>query len=147
MGSKAQAPIVTMRKRRNSKKMKKVVEKDKLKRYLFKKYEQKRLALKVLQRLPAMLEVTKSLSTQEQHQVAANSSNVGQQVLGALSITRYAGNALARLPRNSAKSRIRNRCVLTGRGNSIYRAFRISRIELRQCANNGSLPYVKKASW
>ena len=127
--------------------MKKVVEKDKLKRYLFKKYEQKRLALKVLQRLPAMLEVTKNVSTTGQHQAAADSTNAALRVIGSASITRYAGNALARLPRNSAKSRIRNRCVLTGRGNGIYRAFRISRIELRQRAHNGSLPYVKKASW
>ena len=142
--------------------MKKVVEKDKLKRYLFKKYEQKRLALKVLQRLPAMLETETSANAYGSGLVASSlcethnepTYNVSAQSEADHSIptkagllTRYAGLALARLPRNSAKSRIRNRCVLTGRGNGVYRAFRISRIELRQCASLGHLPYVKKASW
>jgi ribosomal protein S14 len=125
--------------------MKKVVEKDKLKRYLFKKYEQKRLALKVLQRLPAMLEVTSSNEPTSNMSAQSEAYNSIPTKSGLL--TRYAGLALARLPRNSAKSRIRNRCVLTGRGNGVYRAFRISRIELRQCASLGHLPYVKKASW
>ena len=135
--------------------MKKVVEKDKLKRYLFKQYEQKRLALKVLQRLPAMLEATSdnlrdttyNKSEYKDYNTLTNSEAYNSLPTKAGLLTRYAGLALARLPRNSAKSRIRNRCVLSGRGNGVYRAFRISRIELRQSASLGRLPYVKKASW
>jgi small subunit ribosomal protein S14 len=143
--------------------MKKVVEKDKLKRYLFKKYESQRLALKVLQRLGFATELIDSVveTTGLKESVKAS---VGQRTRAEVaprgrtftgSLTRYAGIALARLPRNSSKSRIRNRCILTGRGNSVYRAFRISRIELRKCALGSSggslyslkLPYVNKASW
>jgi small subunit ribosomal protein S14 len=54
---------------------------------------------------------------------------------------------LARMPRNSSKVRIRNRCELTGRSRGYYRFFKISRIELRRLANSGQLPGVVKASW
>lgn len=51
------------------------------------------------------------------------------------------------LPHNSSKTRIRNRCVLTGRSRSVWRSFRISRIQLRKLALEGVLMGVKKASW
>ncbi len=54
---------------------------------------------------------------------------------------------LAKLPRNSAPIRVRNRCELTGRPRGYYRKFRISRIALRELANRGQLPGVTKASW
>ena len=54
---------------------------------------------------------------------------------------------LANLPRNSSKSRIRNRCVLTGRPRSFYRKMKISRIALRDLASNGQLPGMVKSSW
>ena len=50
-------------------------------------------------------------------------------------------------PVNSSISRIRNRCVLTGRGRSIYRDFRLSRMQLRHMASFGLLMGVKKSSW
>ena len=54
---------------------------------------------------------------------------------------------LAKLPRNSSKVRIKNRCVITGRSKGVYRQFKISRIMLRELALKGLLPGVKKASW
>lgn len=55
--------------------------------------------------------------------------------------------ALAELPRNSSKVRVRNRCVLTGRPRGYYRRFGLSRIALRELASQGQLPGVTKASW
>jgi small subunit ribosomal protein S14 len=54
---------------------------------------------------------------------------------------------LAQLPRNSSKTRIRNRCELTGRPRAYYRKFRLSRIMLRDLANKGLIPGVTKSSW
>ena len=54
---------------------------------------------------------------------------------------------LATLPRNSSKSRIRNRCELTGRPRGFYRKMKISRIALRDLASNGQLPGMVKSSW
>lgn len=51
------------------------------------------------------------------------------------------------LPKNSSKVRKRNRCNLTGRPRGYYRKFGISRIALRQLANLGLIPGVKKSSW
>ena len=54
---------------------------------------------------------------------------------------------LAEMPRNSSKTRIRNRCALTGRPRAHYRKFRLSRIALRDLASRGELPGVTKSSW
>jgi len=54
---------------------------------------------------------------------------------------------LAEMPRNSAPSRIRLRCELTGRPRANYRKFRLSRIALRELANTGQIPGVVKSSW
>jgi len=54
---------------------------------------------------------------------------------------------LAEMPRNSAPSRVRNRCELTGRPRAYYRKFKMSRIALRELANSGQVPGVVKASW
>lgn len=54
---------------------------------------------------------------------------------------------LAKLPRNSAKNRYRNRCKITGRPRGNYRIFGLSRITLRELASNGQIPGVRKASW
>ena len=55
--------------------------------------------------------------------------------------------ALQRLPRNSSKTRIRNRCQMTGRSRGFESAFGLSRIAMREMALNGFLPGVRKASW
>ncbi|MGF1604989.1 MAG: 30S ribosomal protein S14 [Rhodothalassiaceae bacterium] len=54
---------------------------------------------------------------------------------------------LAELPRNSAPSRVRNRCEVTGRPRAFYRKFKMSRIALRDLANHGQIPGVVKSSW
>jgi len=54
---------------------------------------------------------------------------------------------LAEMPRNSARVRIRNRCLLTGRSRGVYREFNLSRIAFRELALAGQLPGVVKASW
>ena len=54
---------------------------------------------------------------------------------------------LAQMPRNSSKTRIHNRCELTGRARGYYRKFRLSRIMLRKLASEGKIPGVTKASW
>ena len=54
---------------------------------------------------------------------------------------------LAKMPRNSSKTRIRNRCAVTGRPRAYYRKFGLSRIALRELALRGDLPGVVKASW
>jgi small subunit ribosomal protein S14 len=55
--------------------------------------------------------------------------------------------ALQKLPRNSSRTRLNNRCALTGRSRAYYRRFGISRIMLRELALLGQIPGVRKASW
>ena len=54
---------------------------------------------------------------------------------------------LSSLPRNSAKSRVRNRCQITGRPHGVYRKLKISRIALRQLGLEGKIPGMVKSSW
>ncbi|HEY1879435.1 MAG TPA: 30S ribosomal protein S14 [Caulobacteraceae bacterium] len=54
---------------------------------------------------------------------------------------------LAKLPRNSAPVRIRNRCLLTGRPRGFYRKMKMSRIALRELGSAGQIPGLVKASW
>jgi small subunit ribosomal protein S14 len=54
---------------------------------------------------------------------------------------------LAELPRNSAPTRYRVRCELTGRPRGNYRKFRLSRIALRELASSGQIPGMVKSSW
>jgi small subunit ribosomal protein S14 len=54
---------------------------------------------------------------------------------------------LAELPRNSSKTRIRNRCAVTGRPRGYYRKLRMSRIALRQLGAEGVIPGLVKSSW
>ncbi|WP_152048136.1 30S ribosomal protein S14 [Aureimonas psammosilenae] len=54
---------------------------------------------------------------------------------------------LSGLPRNSAKTRIRNRCEVTGRPRAYYRKLKMSRIALRELGNSGQIPGVVKSSW
>lgn len=55
--------------------------------------------------------------------------------------------ALSRLPRNSSKVRVHNRCNLSGRPKGYIRQFGVSRIVFREMASSGQIPGVKKASW
>lgn len=54
---------------------------------------------------------------------------------------------LAKLPRNSSKTRIHHRCELTGRAKGYYRKTKLSRIMLRDLSNWGQVPGMTKASW
>tara|TARA_B100001778_G_scaffold325306_1_gene320656 strand:+ start:1510 stop:1815 length:306 start_codon:yes stop_codon:yes gene_type:complete len=54
---------------------------------------------------------------------------------------------LSKLPRNSAKNRVRNRCQITGRPHGVYRKLKISRIALRQLGLEGKIPGMVKSSW
>ena len=54
---------------------------------------------------------------------------------------------LAKLPKNSSKIRIRNRCEITGRPHGVYRKLKISRIALRELASSGKIPGMTKSSW
>ena len=54
---------------------------------------------------------------------------------------------LSNLPRNSAKTRVMNRCQITGRPHAVYRKLKISRIALRQLGLEGKIPGMIKSSW
>ncbi len=54
---------------------------------------------------------------------------------------------LDKLPRNSSKVRLHNRCKLTGRPKGYMRKFGISRVTFREMASAGKIPGIKKASW
>ena len=54
---------------------------------------------------------------------------------------------LSKLPRNSAKIRVMNRCQISGRPHGVYRKLKISRIALRQLGLEGKIPGMIKSSW
>lgn len=56
-------------------------------------------------------------------------------------------DGLDKLPRNSSKVRLHNRCKLTGRPKGYMRKFGISRVTFREMASEGKIPGVTKASW
>jgi small subunit ribosomal protein S14 len=55
--------------------------------------------------------------------------------------------ALAKLPRDSSRTRSKSRCELTGRSRAYLRKFKVSRLMLRELALKGMIPGMKKASW
>ena len=54
---------------------------------------------------------------------------------------------LAQLPRNSSPTRLHNRCLVTGRPKAYYRKLKMSRIALRELASDGLIPGMVKSSW
>jgi small subunit ribosomal protein S14 len=54
---------------------------------------------------------------------------------------------LAQVPRNSSRTRIRNRCEVTGRPRGFYRKLKMSRIALRDLGSQGLIPGLLKSSW
>ena len=95
------------------------IQRDQKRRILYAKYEIKRLLLKSMIRDFHLSKNIRFQSIQE----------------------------LNKFPRNSSASRIRNRCVQTGRAKSNYRIFKMSRITFRELALKGLLPGVTKSSW
>jgi small subunit ribosomal protein S14 len=96
-----------------------MIERDKKRKKLVKRYSAKRAALRAKVR-------DLSLSPEERFQAVL---------------------AMAELPKNSAKERMRNRCALTGRPRGYFRKFDLSRIALRDLASRGELPGITKSSW
>jgi small subunit ribosomal protein S14 len=99
--------------------MKKKIKKNIIQRNLFKTFEKKRLILKILLN---NLKITQN-----------NRMKIQQKYFF--------------FNQNSSLTRIKNICILTGRSKSIYRLFKISRIQLRKLASEGFLPFVSKYSW
>ena len=95
------------------------VEKNKKRIKLVKKYQSKRKKLK-------KIVMDKKLNLNERFEAALK---------------------LAKLPKNSAKNRIRNRCEITGRPHGYYRKLKMSRIALRELASVGKIPGMTKSSW
>ncbi|MBS0626146.1 MAG: 30S ribosomal protein S14 [Verrucomicrobia bacterium] len=56
-------------------------------------------------------------------------------------------DSLNKMPKNSSKIRLRNRCQLTGRSRGFLRKFKLSRLCFREMASQGLIPGVVKASW
>ena len=54
---------------------------------------------------------------------------------------------LSKLPRNSSKTRVVNRCEITGRRHGVYRKLKVSRIALRKLTLEGKIPGMVKSSW
>ncbi|MEM6979283.1 MAG: 30S ribosomal protein S14 [Planctomycetota bacterium] len=54
---------------------------------------------------------------------------------------------LSQLPRNSSRTRLRRLCRMTGRSRGVYRKFGVSRIVIRELADQGVIPGLRKASW
>lgn len=100
--------------------MKALSQKDQKRRNLFKQTERKRLILKTL------LYNNPDISTEEKF------------------LLQWKLDSLAR---NGARARIKNRCVVTSRGRSVYRKFKISRLEFQKLAGLGQIPGVTKSSW
>ena len=99
---------------------KSVVARNKKRIMLSKKFEAKRLALK-----KAIMDKSESVTILDRFTLSAE---------------------LSALPRNSSKTRIRNRCFVTGRARGYYGYFGLSRLSLRNMASFGMLPGVKKKS-
>lgn len=98
---------------------KSAIEKNKRRERLVKKYAAKRAALKA---------------------IAADGSKPMEE--------RFAARLkLAQLPRNSAPTRVHNRCNVTGRPHAYYRKLGISRIALRELGSQGMIPGLVKSSW
>ncbi len=58
-----------------------------------------------------------------------------------------AQNTLQAMPRDASPSRQRNRCAITGRSRGVYRKFGLSRVKIREVAFRGEIPGLAKASW
>ena len=54
---------------------------------------------------------------------------------------------LQAMPRDASPTRHRNRCAITGRSRGVYRKFGLSRVKIREVANRGEIPGLSKASW
>lgn len=98
--------------------MKKSIAKDKKKRGLYLKYEKERMILKSLSR----------------------NTNID------LIVRNKASQSLAYLPKDSSIVRVRNRCIITGRGRAVISGFNLSRLMLRKLGSSGLIQGLRKSS-
>lgn len=111
------------------------IRKDKNRRALVKKFEIKRLHLKVL---------LQDLSLKKDFTWKKRQGNF----LSSIHLDSFLSQkALEIAPRNSSKTRVKNRCIETGRSRAVLRFCKLSRICLRDRASKGSIPGISKASW
>jgi len=96
-----------------------MVERDLKRRRLAKKYENKRQSLKAVMK-------DENSSPEDRFKAALK---------------------LAEIPRNASPTRIRNRCLVTGRPRGYYRKLKMSRIALRELGSHGKIPGLVKSSW
>lgn len=96
-----------------------IVERDKKRERLVRRYRAKRAALTAIAR-------DLSLSPEERMKAVIK---------------------LSEMPRNSSRVRLHNRCELTGRPRGVYRKFKLCRIKLRDLASEGQIPGMVKSSW
>ena len=106
------------------------IKKDKNRRALVKKFEIKRLQLKVLLQDLSLKKALLSRQTKKRR-------------IDSFILER----GLKTIPRNSSKSRVENRCIETGRSRAVLRFCKLSRICLRDKASKGKIPGISKASW
>lgn len=99
--------------------MKYLNQKDKQRRALFKKYEQKRILLNYLLQNAKLPKRMRILLTKKRE----------------------------KYPKNSSVTRVRNRCVLTNRGQGVISGFKVSRIQLRDLFFLGIVPGYRKSVW
>jgi len=127
--------------------MKSQIEKDKRNRLLFKKYEVKRRFLKYVI-LNKFIKNTKTHSSNLMRLSGYNIDvgNVKNEKETSLLLYNEEYKKLQKLPRNSSITRIRNRCVVSGRSRGILKDLKMSRIIFRQYALHGMLPGIKKSS-
>ena len=110
------------------------IKKDKNRRALVKKFEIKRLHLKVL---------LQDLSLRKDFTLKRRS-----RFLNPIDLDSFLSQkALQIAPRNSSKTRVENRCIETGRSRAVLRFCKLSRICLRDKASKGAIPGISKASW
>lgn len=95
------------------------IERDEKRRRMVKRYAKKRAALKAI----------------------ANNRTVPVEERFAATVK------LAEMPRNSSRTRVHNRCQLTGRPRGVYSKFKLGRIKLRDLASAGKIPGCVKSSW
>jgi ribosomal protein S14 len=99
--------------------MNKFIEKDKNNRLKFVKYEKER---KILKSIYKNVNLTKELRIKAHYN-------------------------LSKLPKDSSIVRLRNRCMLTGRGRFTFTGFNLSRLTLRKLAHEGKIPFIQQSSW
>ncbi|MEZ4368625.1 MAG: 30S ribosomal protein S14 [Kofleriaceae bacterium] len=95
---------------------------------IYKNNQRKKLAAKYADKREALREIVSDLKKSPADRIAA-------------------AQKLAELPRNSSKTRIRNRCAVTGRPRGTLRKFGLGRNKFRDLALEGQIPGVRKSSW